>query len=113
VNLLDAVEDVGRQVDTELAHDRPGQKTPAHPDLSMDFPGGSVDARQPEGVPPGEGMFVGAVDQRAVEVEEERGRPPVPGRRGRAPPGAASRGTSLHELVESSRPAALWLPFGA
>ena len=57
--------------DAGLAHELVGEQAAAHADLAVDAPDGKIDAFAVERFLPGEHVLVDAVDQRAVEVEQE------------------------------------------
>ncbi len=67
-----------RQHAPGFAHERAREQAPAHAHLAMDPPHGDVDPHLVQRVPPGQDVLVDAVDQGAVQVEQER-RPPLHG----------------------------------
>ena len=60
-------------VDAGFADELVGEQTAAHADLAMNAPDRKLDALAVERILPGEHMLIDAVDQRAVEVEQEDG----------------------------------------
>ena len=54
-----------------LANKLVGEQAAAHADLAMDAPDGKVDPLGVQRLLPGEHVLIDAVDQRAVEIEEE------------------------------------------
>src|SRR5262245_5849505 len=76
VMFLDALDDLGGDLCSDLAQDRLGDESAAHADSPMDLPGRSLEPFPAHGVAPGNRVLVGAVDERAVEIEEEGRLPP-------------------------------------
>src|SRR5205823_12891741 len=60
------------QVASGLAEQRVHEQAAAHADAAVDAPHGELDAHALERLAPGEHVLVHAVDERAVEVEQER-----------------------------------------
>ena len=54
-----------------LAHQLVGEQAAAHADLAVDAPDGKLDALAVERLLPGQHVLIDAVDQRAVEIEQE------------------------------------------
>ena len=50
-----------------------GEEAAGHADLAVDAPDGELDAFAVERLLPGQHMFIDAVDERAVEIEQEDG----------------------------------------
>src|SRR4029077_15371595 len=69
--------DLGRLLGLELAaglaEQRVDEQAAAHADAAVDTPHRELDADALERDPPGEHVLVHTVDQRAVEIEKERG----------------------------------------
>ena len=61
-----------RQVVADLARHRAGEQAPAHPDAAVDAPAVDRHAGFVERLLPGEDVGVDRVDQRSVEIEDER-----------------------------------------
>src|SRR5690242_2077083 len=57
-----------------LAKERVHEQSAAHPDATVDAPDGELDAFALERFTPCEHVLVDAVDERAVEIEQERRR---------------------------------------
>src|SRR5579883_1294517 len=68
---LQGVEERRSDLDRRLAQQHIRKKTTAHPYLSMDAPHRELYAGAMEGLLPGLHVLIDAVDQRAIEVEEE------------------------------------------
>ncbi len=59
------------QLALELARERRDEQAPAHPDPAVDLPDREIDADGLQCFAPGDDVLIDAVDQRAVEVEQE------------------------------------------
>src|SRR5690348_15787583 len=73
MHLLDPPSLFRLQVATGLPEQRFDEKPAAHADAAMDAPHRELDAGALERFAPGEDVLIHAVDERAVEIEEERG----------------------------------------
>ena len=72
VELVQPLDPRLRQVDPGLARQHPREQAAAHADAAMDAPDRDRNILGRERIAPGEHMVVDAVDERAVEVEENR-----------------------------------------
>jgi len=73
VRLLQPVDVLAGQRPAGLPQERGHEQPAAHPDTPVDAPHGQVDADLRQRRPPGDDVLVDAVDQRPVQVEQERG----------------------------------------
>src|SRR4029450_8342044 len=55
----------------DLAQQHIGEKAAGHADAAMDTPDRKLDALGHEGVMPGKHVIIDAVDERAIEIEQE------------------------------------------
>jgi hypothetical protein len=70
---LEALRHLGADRCTHLTQQRPGEQAAAHADLAVDGPHRNVDALGFQGFPPRQNVLVDAVDESAVEVEDDPG----------------------------------------
>ncbi len=73
VKTTEPVDTIRVHVEAGLAEQLMGEEAAAHPDLAMNAPDRQRDALRVERFLPGEHVLVDAVDERAVEVEQEDG----------------------------------------
>ena len=73
VQPLEALDPFLRERLTGLTKQHVGEQAAAHPDLAMDAPHRELDALGIERLFPGQDVLIDAVDQRAVEIEQEGG----------------------------------------
>ncbi len=67
------IDAVGADFHPGFAQELVGEQPTAHADLAVDAPDGQRDPLAVERILPGEYVLVDAIDQRAVEIEEEHG----------------------------------------
>ena len=68
---------LGTEHHLRLAEQCIHEQTPAHPDPAMNPPHGELDSRLLERFPPGQHVLIDAVDQGAIQVEQDSRMPPV------------------------------------
>ena len=71
--LQQSVDAILVELDAGLAEEHVREQPAAHADAAMNAPDRELDALRPQRLVPGEHVLVHAVDERAVEVEEEGG----------------------------------------
>ena len=68
-----ALDALGADLDLGFAQQLIGEQAAAHADLAVDAPDRQLDALRVQRLLPGQHVLIDAVDQRAVEIEEEDG----------------------------------------
>ena len=71
VSLAQPLDQCSVDLEARLAQKLMREEAAAHPDLAVDAPHGQLDAFRVERALPGEDVLIDAVDERAVEIEQE------------------------------------------